>query len=65
MTGALNIDSPCKLICTLDITQGVCTGCGRTRNDIAGWSTYSAAQKAFANIEAKKRMRVIEAKDLN
>lgn len=55
-----DIESPCKLICTLDIVAGVCTGCGRTREDIGMWSRYSNAQKAFANIEAKKRMKGIE-----
>lgn len=63
MTAALNIDSPCKLICTLDITSGVCTGCGRTRGDIAAWMNYSRAQKAFANNEAEKRMRVFASKE--
>lgn len=57
MSETLNIESPCKLICTLDILTGVCKGCGRTREDIAGWVGYSAAQKAFANIEAENRLR--------
>jgi len=57
MTANIDTDSPCKLICKLDITSGVCTGCGRTRSDIAGWIGYSPAQRAFANIEAKERMK--------
>jgi len=57
MSGDPQTDSPCKLICTLDISAGVCTGCGRTREDIAGWMSYSRAQRAFANIEAEKRMQ--------
>jgi len=56
MTANIDTDSPCKLICTLDLSSGVCTGCGRTRADIAGWINYSPAQRAFANIEAAKRM---------
>lgn len=63
MTGKLNTESPCKLICTLDITSGVCTACGRTRADIAGWINYSLAQRAFANIEAEKRMDKINSED--
>jgi len=55
-------DSPCKLICTLDVTEGVCTACGRTRDDIAGWSSYSRAQRAFANIEATRRLQQYAAK---
>ena len=62
MSGDPQTESPCKLICTLDIIEGVCKGCGRTREDIAGWSTYSRAQRAFANIEAEKRMRIYDSK---
>ena len=58
----LQTESPCKLICTLDITAGVCTACGRTREDIAQWTQYSRAQRAFANIEAKKRAKAYESK---
>lgn len=61
MTANIDTDSPCKLICTLDISSGVCTGCGRTREDIAGWIGYSSAQRAFANIEAARRMRDFDA----
>jgi len=60
-----NIESPCKLICTLDIASGVCTGCGRTRADIAGWTRYSDAQRAFANIEAAKRLKMISGEEGN
>jgi len=63
MSANIDTDSPCKLICTLDISSGVCTGCGRTRADIAGWVNYSRAQRAFANIEAAKRMQALNAGD--
>jgi len=62
MTGlnaAPNVESPCKLICTLDLASSICTGCGRTREDIARWLHYSKAQRAFANIEAAKRMKAL------
>ena len=55
-----NIESPCRQICTLDISSGVCMGCGRTRSDIAQWTQYSKAQRAFANIEAAKRLKGFE-----
>jgi len=60
MTVNIDTDSPCKLICTLELSSGICTGCGRTRDDIAGWINYSPAQRAFANIEAAKRMTQFE-----
>ena len=63
MKANIDTDSPCKLICTLDISAGVCTGCGRTREDIAGWIGYSPAQRAFANIEAANRMKQFQTKE--
>ena len=63
MTPHLNTESPCKLICTLDILSGVCTACGRTRGDIAQWTRYSDAQRALANMEASKRMKAFAEAD--
>lgn len=33
--------SPCILVCSIDMETGFCFGCGRTREEIAGWTTYS------------------------
>lgn len=60
LNAAPNIESPCKLICALDLESGICTGCGRTREDIARWLQYSKAQRAFANIEASKRLKAMD-----
>ncbi len=38
-------ESPCVKICELD-AHDVCVGCGRTRGEIAGWTSMSDAQKA-------------------
>ncbi len=37
--------SPCILICSIDIDTGYCFGCGRTRNEIAGWMDYSDTER--------------------
>ena len=31
------IETPCIKICVVDPETGFCIGCGRTRNEIAGW----------------------------
>ena len=31
------IESPCILVCSVDMKTGYCFGCGRTRDEIAGW----------------------------
>ena len=37
------IESPCANICVMDDASGWCLGCGRTIDEIAGWSSGSAA----------------------
>ena len=37
------IDSPCVNICEMDATTGLCLGCARTIDEIAVWSSRSAA----------------------
>lgn len=39
------IKSPCKLICTLDLSSGMCLGCGRSRDEIASWVNYSDTER--------------------
>lgn len=38
------VDSPCVKICVID-DGGLCVGCARTLDEIAGWGTYSQAQR--------------------
>ena len=33
----MSIESPCILVCSVDMKTGYCFGCGRTRDEIAGW----------------------------
>ena len=40
-----NIKSPCKLICQLELSSGLCLGCGRSREEIATWTRYTDAQR--------------------
>jgi predicted Fe-S protein YdhL (DUF1289 family) len=37
--------SPCIKVCAIDGTTGLCSGCGRTRAEIAAWSAMSEAEK--------------------
>ncbi len=37
--------SPCTLVCSIDMKTGYCFGCGRTRDEIAGWMDYSDAER--------------------
>ncbi|MGO3861626.1 MAG: DUF1289 domain-containing protein [Halomonas sp.] len=37
--------SPCVQICQIEPTTSVCEGCGRTLDEIAGWSSMTEAEK--------------------
>ncbi len=37
------IVSPCVNICEIDTASGLCTGCRRTLDEIASWSSGTAA----------------------
>ncbi len=39
------IESPCILVCSIDIATGYCFGCGRTREEIGAWTMYSADER--------------------
>ena len=39
------VPSPCVSICQMDAATGLCSGCLRTIDEIAGWSCYSDAEK--------------------
>lgn len=40
-----DIETPCVKICVLDPETGFCIGCGRTRDEIAGWLTMTAEDR--------------------
>jgi hypothetical protein len=39
------VASPCNNVCTIDRPTGLCAGCYRTLEEIAGWTDLSAEQK--------------------
>jgi uncharacterized protein len=49
------IESPCTNICTLDARSGLCLGCGRTVDEIAGWAAMSADDRARIMAELPAR----------
>jgi predicted Fe-S protein YdhL (DUF1289 family) len=55
-TGA-DVASPCINVCKIDAASGLCEGCQRTLEEIAVWSSLSAAQKRalLARLPSRKR----------
>lgn len=39
------MESPCVKVCVIDPASGLCEGCGRSRHEIARWSSYSDAER--------------------
>ena len=39
------VGSPCTSVCTIDAETGLCVGCYRTLDEIAGWIDLPAEQK--------------------
>jgi predicted Fe-S protein YdhL (DUF1289 family) len=49
------IDSPCVKICVIDPASGLCLGCHRTLEEIAGWSamTPEARRRLMAELPGR------------
>jgi len=56
------MQSPCVLICSMDMKTGLCFGCGRTRDEISGWMNYSNDERSAIMSELDTRMETIEQK---
>jgi uncharacterized protein len=53
----MTISSPCIRVCILDPDTGLCEGCGRTREEIAGWYELSEEERLRIMSGLEERMR--------
>jgi len=51
------IDTPCIKVCVLDPVSGLCTGCGRTIDEIGKWASLSASERRRVMDALPARMR--------
>ena len=51
------ISSPCLRVCILDPETGLCEGCGRTRDEIARWTSLSEEERLAIMATLDERMR--------
>jgi predicted Fe-S protein YdhL (DUF1289 family) len=56
------IESPCILVCSMDIKTGYCFGCGRTRDEISGWITMAPETRREIMNELPARLETVERK---
>jgi predicted Fe-S protein YdhL (DUF1289 family) len=52
--------SPCILVCSIDMKTGYCFGCGRTRDEIAGWLEYTDDQRRELMDRLPERLQTLE-----
>jgi predicted Fe-S protein YdhL (DUF1289 family) len=50
-----DVPSPCINVCRLDPVTGLCAGCLRTMDEIAGWPDLSAGEKRAVLARLEKR----------
>nr|WP_298100237.1 DUF1289 domain-containing protein [uncultured Shinella sp.] len=56
------MESPCILVCSIDMVTGYCFGCGRTRDEIGAWSLYTSEQRRTIMAELPARLKTVERK---
>ncbi|KQQ14699.1 Fe-S oxidoreductase [Methylobacterium sp. Leaf123] len=49
--------SPCTKLCVLDAVTGLCEGCGRTRDEIGRWGSFSEPQRLAVMAALPERLR--------
>ncbi|WP_419912958.1 DUF1289 domain-containing protein [Hoeflea sp.] len=57
-----NVESPCILVCSIDMKTGYCFGCGRTGDEIAAWLTFTPEQRREVMDLLAARLETIERK---
>ena len=53
------MESPCTKVCTIDMTTELCAGCGRTRGEIASWTSISSAERRAIMAELPQRLKTM------
>jgi predicted Fe-S protein YdhL (DUF1289 family) len=55
-----SIESPCILVCSIDPKTSYCFGCGRTREEIAGWIEMTPQARRAIMEELPARLETVE-----
>ena len=54
------IESPCILVCSIDMKTGFCFGCGRTRDEISQWIAMTSETRRAIMSELPERLETVE-----
>jgi predicted Fe-S protein YdhL (DUF1289 family) len=53
------MESPCTKICTYDSQAGLCTGCGRTLEEISAWYAMSDEERRTVIEKLPERLETL------
>jgi predicted Fe-S protein YdhL (DUF1289 family) len=53
------IDSPCNKICVVRPGENLCIGCGRTLQEIAGWTAFAVAERDRIMADLPRRLALL------
>ena len=56
------MESPCILVCSIDMATGYCFGSGRTRDEIGGWTLYTSDERRAIMAALPARLETVERK---
>ena len=56
------MESPCILVCSIDMNTGYCFGCGRTRDEIGAWTLYTSEERRNIMELLPARLETVERK---
>ena len=56
------MESPCILVCSIDMATGYCFGCGLTRDEIGGWTLYTSEERRAIMAALPARLETVERK---
>jgi predicted Fe-S protein YdhL (DUF1289 family) len=56
------MESPCILVCSIDMATGYCFGCGRTREEICAWTLYTSEERRSIMAALPARLETVERK---
>ncbi len=56
------MESPCILVCSIDMKTGYCFGCGRTRDEIGAWTLYTSEERRGIMQTLPARLETMERK---
>jgi predicted Fe-S protein YdhL (DUF1289 family) len=54
------MQTPCILVCSIDMNTGYCFGCGRTREEIGEWTLFSDEQRSEIMGSLPARLETLE-----